>query len=496
MAHQTPEKTASPWKAIFGLLTTVLIGVGLALSAHWLLGEEYSSRQRAKVLAPVAGYYYGTSHRDEITVLLIDDASLSNAGITWPAPYSYEARLLRAIGQYKPKAVFLDILFKNNRKDADITQLVSAICTLKEKGINVYLGATENGAGQFALRPELEKAAGNCFKKVAVYFSPDEIDRSAWSYPVSGYENDGEKSGLVNPAAVEIYNDLRNTYLIPKSAESSLALTWGIRPAKHGIPWTGQEHGKRSSELYCREDQGKHELLPGGLRSFGLKHHEKPICVFHETLLAQDLAPNSAEAEDQLKSQLSGKTVMVGVSFAESHDHVLTPLHGRIPGVYLHAMALDNLLKYGANYPEEINFHFKNDAPHRKLFWFLVVAIILTTLFKMVCEKLRERFNDWLDIRAKAHEPKKHKTQSRFVRWPFLLAYAAVKIAEKLVFAFVVLLFTAIVVGLGAYVFNIGFISTFSVALFVVAAEWLEIREKVAHHLSPPKRRAGDLKST
>jgi hypothetical protein len=57
----------------------------------------------------------------------------------------------------------------------------------------------------------------------------------------------------------------------------------------------------------------------------------------------------AASAEDR-GALLKGKAVVFGAHLAGSRDIVNTPVHGQIPGVVWHAMALDNLLGLGPNY--------------------------------------------------------------------------------------------------------------------------------------------------
>ncbi len=51
-----------------------------------------------------------------------------------------------------------------------------------------------------------------------------------------------------------------------------------------------------------------------------------------------------------LRSLLAGKAVFLGANVSGIPDWVTSPVHGRIPGVVLHAMALDNLLVDGRSY--------------------------------------------------------------------------------------------------------------------------------------------------
>jgi hypothetical protein len=51
-----------------------------------------------------------------------------------------------------------------------------------------------------------------------------------------------------------------------------------------------------------------------------------------------------------LEAKVRGKAVLYGVNLQSAGDVVSTPWHDRLPGVQVHAMALDNLLTYGDNY--------------------------------------------------------------------------------------------------------------------------------------------------
>ncbi|MFO1425406.1 MAG: CHASE2 domain-containing protein [Steroidobacteraceae bacterium] len=56
---------------------------------------------------------------------------------------------------------------------------------------------------------------------------------------------------------------------------------------------------------------------------------------------------------EEWRELLRGRAVLIGASIAGIPDYVATPVHGQLPGVLLHAMALDNLARDGANYPAD-----------------------------------------------------------------------------------------------------------------------------------------------
>jgi len=70
----------------------------------------------------------------DIVIIEINDQSLENIG-AWPWPRLYHATLLRALNQYKPKAVFFDILFPEASKKENDEAFAQEI----EKAGNVVL---------------------------------------------------------------------------------------------------------------------------------------------------------------------------------------------------------------------------------------------------------------------------------------------------------------------------------------------------------------------
>lgn len=67
--------------------------------------------------------------------------------------------------------------------------------------------------------------------------------------------------------------------------------------------------------------------------------------------------------EAALRALLRDKAVLLGASVSGVPDWQGSPVHGRIPGVVLHAMALDNLLAFGAGYtrpmPSQVAYAIK-----------------------------------------------------------------------------------------------------------------------------------------
>jgi CHASE2 domain len=67
---------------------------------------------------------------------------------------------------------------------------------------------------------------------------------------------------------------------------------------------------------------------------------------------------------------LANKIVLLGASISGIPDYVVSPVHGQVPGVVLHGMALDNLLTLGTGYLADR----QSDARQ-------IVSVVLVALF-------------------------------------------------------------------------------------------------------------------
>jgi hypothetical protein len=120
-----------------------------------------------------------------------------------------------------------------------------------------------------------------------------------------------------------------------------LALVWGLKSTPQA--------DRPDSLSYCKP--GAYDAwryLPGVLRQF-LADPAPPICPYHRTL---SMAQLNELPEAALASALAGRYVLVGANVPAYNDFANSPIHGLIPGVHLHAMALDNLLTYQGDYKQ------------------------------------------------------------------------------------------------------------------------------------------------
>ncbi len=93
---------------------------------------------------------------------------------------------------------------------------------------------------------------------------------------------------------------------------------------------------------YCRAPSGW-DLLP----LFAVLRDSRPACPMHRSIEAAWLTvPKTDLDNDALDTLIRDRAVLYGGSF-DANEHVSSPLHGDLPGIYLHAQAADNLLRFG-----------------------------------------------------------------------------------------------------------------------------------------------------
>ena len=137
-------------------------------------------------------------------------------------------------------------------------------------------------------------------------------------------------------------------------------VVWGSRPDPAYLALTRAVTGKPAP---CRGAGGGWLQRLGeqmaGSRAAGSGAAQE--CPYVESLGYDRLVSGEGLQQDDLAQLLAGKLVMVGGQFHASNDWVESPVHGQVPGVQYHAMALDNLVESGAEYRRNANLFLDSD---------------------------------------------------------------------------------------------------------------------------------------
>lgn len=80
-------------------------------------------------------------------------------------------------------------------------------------------------------------------------------------------------------------------------------------------------------------------------------------CVYVDTLNASWFLGYSDELRRHIGQLIEDRIILIGTHIDGASDYVDSPVNDKVPGVYLHAMALDNYLEYGADYYKDIDSH-------------------------------------------------------------------------------------------------------------------------------------------
>jgi CHASE2 domain len=320
---------------------------------------------------------------------------------------------------------------------------------------------------------------------------------------------------------VPVLDGLQWTRLNPEST----------REAADKEPGQADTVSEKRYESYCNDGQRAAGLLLRAIPHAFVPASGKPACVFHHTLYARELLYPDATRNGRFNDSLSHKVVMIGSSFAYSNDLVFSPIHERIPGVYLHAMALDNLLTGGPEYTKAVELGLKGDSEHVRALGLVFFGLLGVALVSV----LKERF---LEVREKrhAHARGPHRAEpmvdeatiatiglatgatpgssEALATYPAAQVQVVVQIAVEparrpsstwtdralvkakdacqwIFLKTMEIVLSLVIVGVllyvGQAVLNVAYLSAVHVALFSLVSEWLEWNRKLVDWLHAPE---------
>jgi hypothetical protein len=387
--------------AILFVASLTMLWLGDKLNAKDMVVTRFMAKSQATLTGQISG---ASLARDQITVVMYDRQFLSQTGSAWPISYQDHADwLLRLTSDpnTRPKAVMLDITFGQDRADPTLPALKHALCRVQnEFKVPVFLAALPSSdTGKLTVRsglgPKPESGEPPCFTLAGVDYLPDPLDGLAWDYPLTRRLADGawqdgpaESSGTADQpayrsAAMAMAQDVAHIDLGEEDAR--LALVWGLKSAPQA--------DRPDSLSYCKP--GVYDPLryiPGVLRQF-FGTPASPICPYHRTL---SMAQLNELPEQTLASHLAGRDVLVGANVPAYNDFANSPVHGLIPGVHLHAMALDNLLTYQGAYKQSTGWEPPQPAGLLLAAFLAVSAVFIThVLWWRLPAILRKRGPKW-----------------------------------------------------------------------------------------------------
>ena len=300
-----------------------------------LFGLEEASRLQiqdgiSRVLAddyPTKPPGAGGRNRSDIALVLWDDSDLVPRKTVWPVPFTQHADVFEKIAAAKPKALLIDVLFRDRREEGEpLERLRAALGKLRANGVKVYV-LNAGGCDDSGLLPELLTGPDG---RVSVTTVPAP-----------------RKDDLVDGITREIFH-VRRPYRRPHSRSFASGMLDGreshrrIAPSEaledfwNPLALAGERAGHRPPSL--RSSCGRF----GG--SWASTNASRGLPALRDRSPGDFACGGSRE-------EARGKFVVYGTDFHGARDAVRTSIHDEtVPGAVLHAMALDNLREYRTHY--------------------------------------------------------------------------------------------------------------------------------------------------
>ncbi len=395
-------------RRIPGNKALIVVGVALAffIQLYNCFGmatgaEEGNTRFVQTFLAPWMPR--NPAPRDMITVVVYDKASFDALDIDVPIlPYARQAELLYKVAASHPASIFIDANYRRDLSDPEgLADFHSAIDRVRSgtaapgvPAIPVYIGEVKPrrpsnpafaSADDFFGTAAPVKTARDKALDVFQAFHDDArkhdyetgtlfIPDHSFDYPAETVRQFPAPEKTIVTPAFRVYRDFctpANLVRLPATIAGQLrcgaadlrALEQPDVPPM-AVQWLSYNSGsdrENAENSNCRGQARSHALtlLSDIARNIYRKPARNSGYVYNPCLYLRSVTLTrvlAVPANDKgLSRDLSGKAVMIGSALGD--DSIIAPDQGKVPGVMLHAMALENLLSYGADYhrwPQEI----------------------------------------------------------------------------------------------------------------------------------------------
>jgi CHASE2 domain len=291
----------------------VLLGAALIFYGM----KYYLTPWSQAIINGIVKYTYGTRGQSETTVVLFREENLRALNESYPVSYQRHAEILEALSLHRPRAVFMDFVFNLDQR-ADAALLRDAICGLHDAGIRVYLAVLSP-----VPRPTKpgERSVFDCSTKVSAQMDAVHGGSGVLTY-AHGVRVNGDF--LPTPAFA-----MAETKVDPDDA-AQMEIIWGNGVASLNEQWMAgcARAGSWVSHLVSL-------FAENPLKSVKLR------CPYTRTITVGHLLGTSTDAD--VARAIEGSAVFYGAAFHLTGDRVVSPVFEELPGVYLHAMAYDNL---------------------------------------------------------------------------------------------------------------------------------------------------------
>lgn len=296
----------------------------------------------------------------EIAVIVIDDETLQRHGEHWPPRFSVHSKVLqKVLEESSPKAVFIDFGFFDDRDTDDLRILTDMLdrrappadrhgacgelisssveCSKSDPApvqkIPIFLAGAPKG---LEVIPRLERAVTGT---VSTRYVTEHEERHN-SYPLYDCDKARPSAALAMYGA---YHDDWKTWSLKRCPEDWRSAGGPNALSVYWATWDRGGYQCRSLPPGRRGRLGKiFEIWLSGLFGRDLWKEQFQTCPPHRSVSAHQFLSDDTGF---MSAFIDDRYVFYGGNFAMAGDLVTPPTHEPVPGVFLHAMALDNLLR-------------------------------------------------------------------------------------------------------------------------------------------------------
>lgn len=326
------------------LTRVAVIGLALTWLAPFGLGDVTSQASR-DVFYRAWSVAYPVERSPKVGVVLLGETDLH--GSPWPAPYSMHQHALESLMRYEPAAVVVDLLFVDERKDETIQGLIEIAQSYHEAGIPLYFATAPAGGGVRAIRADLAALHAMGVLKLV------DVSLGSTSGRLPSYRLEGEVPDVL-PAARAVFEGRCATSSgeacgeLPQDDE--FEVWWAAPPHTSNCKESAEQLAacaQISENQYVRFVRLLIQDLLPFVGSFGFQETDPVQSNYHPVVSYTEL--RSGAVAPAKKEALQGAVIFYGADLAIGHDRKFNPVYDidgerRVPGVFYHAMAYDNLV--------------------------------------------------------------------------------------------------------------------------------------------------------
>ena len=365
-----------------------MIAFGIAFGLYWwdpVGAGTYTKQATAALFSTILSPTVDDTARDEISIVLFDDKFVQEND--WPVEFSVHAKALKKIATFNPAAIYVDLLLIETAQRKDWFTLRLTLTDLEKRGIPVFLAAAQtrrNPVHQGFLRipsshPDGESVSnlvGTGYDPATAWLSYDlapQFTNSSISPALALFQAYCSKVGHVkDPNRACDSKELQAPVRLLKDLYP-LALVWGLTPseANEGAFKCNENLQPPKPPSFVNLNKAAIEVARQAWNLIFLdKRDREETCPRYPTVLYENLMsdfgtqnlPKVSGASvnvvnrvahpnpSPLQAYFENKIVIYGSDIEGSSVFVDPPTHQLLPTPYMHATALEGLLRDGDDY--------------------------------------------------------------------------------------------------------------------------------------------------